>query len=305
MAELTQQDITQKQQILDTSLNYDLPSRLRYIAGKALIYLVLSIGAFIFTLPFLWLVTSSLKIPAKIWLFPPEWIPNPPRFANYTEALTAAPFFQYTLNTMIIVGLNLIGTIFTTSLAAYGFARLRFKGRDVVFSILLSTMMLPWAVTMIPKYIIFRNLGWLDTFAPLVVPSWFAAGPGCVFYIFLLRQFFRTIPRDFSDAARIDGASEFGIYWRIMLPLIRPALTVVGIFTFMYHWNDFMGPLIYLTSPENYTISVGLAAFKGLYATDWHYLMAASTVATLPVIALFFAAQRYFIQGVVLSGLKG
>ncbi len=301
MAEITQQDIA----TMPRSGNHPLTPRLRQIGGRIGIYILLCIGGFIFAVPFLWLLTSSLKEPTKIWLFPPQWIPDPFRFENYSEALTAAPFLRYTFNTMVVVGFNLIGTIFTTSMAAYGFARMRFKGRDVMFGILLATMMLPWAVTMIPKYIIFRNLGWLDTFAPLVVPSWFAAGPSCVFYIFLLRQFFRTIPRDFTDAARIDGAGEFGIYWRVMLPLIRPALTVVAIFTFLYHWNDFLAPLIYLTSPENYTISVGLAAFKGLYATDWHYLMAASTVATLPVIILFFAAQRYFIQGVVLSGLKG
>jgi multiple sugar transport system permease protein len=301
MAEVTQQDLA----ALPRSQRKSSTPRWRFLGGRIGIYALLCLGGFIFAVPFLWLLTSSLKEPTKIWLFPPQWIPDPFRFENYSEALTEAPFVRYTINSMTIVVLNLIGTIFTTSLAAYGFARMRFKGRDMMFGILLATMMLPWAVTMIPKYIIFRNLGWLDTFAPLVVPSWFAAGPSCIFYVFLLRQFFRTIPRDFTDAARIDGASEFGIYWRVMLPLIRPALTVVAIFTFLYHWNDFLAPLIYLTSPENYTISVGLAAFKGLYATDWHYLMAASTVATLPVIALFFAAQRYFIQGVVLSGLKG
>jgi multiple sugar transport system permease protein len=165
--------------------------------------------------------------------------------------------------------------------------------------------MLPWAVTMVPNYIIFRNLRWLDTILPLVVPSFFGTGPGCVFYIFLLRQFFRNIPKDYADAARIDGASEFGIFWRVMLPLTKPALTVVAIFTVLYHWNDFLAPLIYLTSPGNYTISVGLASFKGLYATDWHYLMAASVISVLPVLVLFFLAQRYFIQGVVMSGLKG
>lgn len=299
---ITQQEITNtRTHDSSRSVGSSRKHRLRTV----LIYLTLSVGALIFALPFIWLLSSSLKEPSKIWLFPPQWIPNPFRFENYIEALTEAPFLQYTINSMIIVVFNLIGTIVTTSMAAYGFARLRFKGRDLMFGILLATMMLPWAVTMIPKYMIFRSLGWLDTFMPLVVPSWFAAGPGCIFYIFLLRQFFRTIPRDFTDAARIDGAGEFAIYWRVMLPLIRPALTVVAIFTFLYHWNDFLGPLIYLTSPDNYTVSVGLAAFKGLYATDWHYLMAASTVATLPVIVLFFAAQRYFIQGVVLSGLKG
>jgi multiple sugar transport system permease protein len=281
------------------------PLRLRYWIGRALILSFLTFGALIFAAPFLWLVSSSLKEPAKIWLFPPQWIPNPVRWANYTEALNAAPFARYTFNTMIIVVGNELGTLLTCSLAAYGFAKLRFRGRELIFTILLSTIMLPWMVTMIPKYIMFRYLGWLDSFLPLIVPSWFAAGPSSVFYIFLLRQFFRTIPKDFIDAARIDGAHEFVIFWRIMIPLVKPALTVVAIFTFLYHWNDFLAPLIYLTSPQNYTISVGLAAFKGLYQTDWNYLMAASTVAVIPVLVLFFAAQRYFIQGVVLSGLKG
>ena len=281
------------------------PLRLRYWLGRALILSVLTFGAIIFAAPFLWLVSSSLKEPAKIWLFPPQWIPNPVRWANYTEALNAAPFARYTFNTMIIVVGNELGTLLTCSLAAYGFAKLRFRGRELIFTILLSTIMLPWMVTMIPKYIMFRYLGWLDSFLPLIVPSWFAAGPSSVFYIFLLRQFFRTIPKDFIDAARIDGAHEFAIFWRIMIPLVKPALTVVAIFTFLYHWNDFLAPLIYLTSPQNYTISVGLAAFKGLYQTDWNYLMAASTLAVIPVLVLFFAAQRYFIQGVVLSGLKG
>jgi multiple sugar transport system permease protein len=198
---------------------------------RALIFLTLAVGGLIFALPFLWLVSSSLKEPSKIWLFPPQWIPNPIRWENYTEALTAAPFVRYTLNTLIVVFWNEVGTLFTCALAAYGFAKLRFRGRELVFGILLSSMMLPWAVTMIPKYIIFRQLGWLDSFLPLIVPSFFAAGPSSVFYIFLLRQFFRTIPNDFADAARIDGASEFGIFWRVMLPLVTPALTVVAIFT--------------------------------------------------------------------------
>jgi multiple sugar transport system permease protein len=171
-----------------------------------------------------------------------------------------------------------------------------------MFTVILATIMLPWVVTMIPRYIMFKNLGWLDTPLPLIVPDWFGGG---AFNIFLLRQFFRTIPRDFTDAARIDGASEFGIYWRVVLPLIKPALTAVAIFLFLNHWNDFLGPLIYLTSPEKYTISLGLASFKGLYTTQWHYLMAASTATILPILVLFFLAQRYFIQGIVMSGIKG
>lgn len=275
---------------------------LRQITGRFLVLTTLTVGALVMSLPFYWLVSSSLKAPNKIWLFPPQWIPDPVLWQNYVEALTASPFHLYLWNTLIIVVFNEAGVLLTASMAAYGFARLRFRGREFVFSILLASMMLPWAVTMIPRYVMFKNLGWLDTFLPLIVPDWFGGG---AFNIFLLRQFFRTIPRDFTDAARIDGAGEFGIYWRVVLPLIKPALTAVAIFTFLHHWNDFMAPLIYLTSPRNYTISLGLASFKGLYTTQWHYLMAASTATILPVLILFFAAQRYFIQGIVLSGIKG
>jgi multiple sugar transport system permease protein len=275
---------------------------LRQRAVRGLVLALLTAGALVMSVPFYWLVSSSLKSPTKIWLYPPQWVPDPVVWQNYIEALTASPFHLYLLNTLTIVIFNEAGVLLTASMAAYSFARLRFRGRDLVFTILLSSMMLPWAVTMIPRYILFKNLGWLDTFLPLIVPDWFGGG---AFNIFLLRQFFRTIPRDFTDAARIDGAGEFGIYWRVVLPLIKPALTAVAIFTFLHHWNDFMAPLIYLTSPGNYTISLGLASFKGLYTTQWHYLMAASTATILPVLVLFFVAQRYFIQGIVLSGIKG
>ncbi len=278
------------------------PSQWRRTLGRGLILLILTVGALIMSAPFYWLLSSSLKEPAKIWLYPPQWIPDPIRWQNYVEALNASPFHLYLWNTMVIVVFASVGALLTGSMAAYGFARLRFRGRELMFALLLSTMMLPWAVTMIPRYILFKYLGWLDTPLPLIVPEWFG---GSAFYIFLLRQFFRTIPKDFTDAARIDGAGEFGIYWRVVLPLIRPALTAVAIFLFLFHWNDFMGPLIYLTSPDKYTISLGLAAFKGLFTTDWHYLMAASTLTVLPVLALFFAAQRYFIEGIVMSGIKG
>lgn len=273
----------------------------RYL-GRGAVLAILTIGALIMATPFYWLLSSSLKEPSKIWLFPPQWIPDPVRWENYIEALTASPFHLYLFNTLVIVVASEIGVLLTASMAAYGFARLRFRGRDFMFTVLLSTIMLPWVVTMIPRYILFKHLGWLDTPLPLIVPEWFGGG---AFNIFLLRQFFRTIPRDFTDAARIDGASEFGIYWRVVLPLIKPALTAVAIFLFLHHWNDFMGPLIYLTSPDKYTISLGLASFKGLYTTQWHYLMAASTATILPVLLLFFLAQRYFIQGIVMSGIKG
>lgn len=276
--------------------------RIPVAPGRLLVWGILCAGTVVVSFPFFWLVTSSLKTPANIWLFPPQWIPSPFAWDNYSGALTSMPFHLFFRNTLIITLADEIGILLTASLSAYGFARLRFKGRDVVFIILLSTMMLPWSVTMIPRYIIFKYLGWLDTFLPLVVPNWFGGG---MFNIFLLRQFFRTIPRELSDAARIDGCGEFRIYWSIILPLAKPALTTVAIFTFMNAWNDFMGPLIYLTSPNNRTLSLGLAAFRDLYSTQWNYLMSASTVVIIPVIVVFFVAQRYFVQGIVLSGLKG
>ena len=270
--------------------------------GRCFVWLVLCAGAVVMMLPFLWLISTSLKETWQVFRYPPQWIPNPVRWSNYPEALTTLPFGLYVKNTLVITVLNMVGILLSSSLCAYGFARLRFPGRDLIFMVLLSTLMLPYAVTMIPSYIIFKYLGWIDTYYPLIVPNWFGGG---IFNIFLLRQFFRTIPVELSEAARIDGASEFRIYWQIILPLARPALTVVAIFTFLNNWNDFIGPLIYLSSPEKYTVALGLATFKGLYATQWQYLMAASTVMILPVIALFFLAQRYFVQGIVLTGLKG
>ncbi|NMB45921.1 MAG: carbohydrate ABC transporter permease, partial [Firmicutes bacterium] len=205
-------------------------------------------------------------------------------------------------NTILIVAFTLFGVLGSSSLSAYGFARLRFPGRDAIFMILLSTMMLPGVVLMIPQFVMFRNLGWIDTFKPLIIPHYFGGG---AFNVFLLRQFFRSLPEELSDAARIDGCGEFKIYYRIILPLAKPALATIGIFTFMGTWNDFMGPLIYLNSPEKRTLALGLASFRSLYATHWNLLMAASTVMVIPIIVLFFGAQRHFVQGIVLTGLKG
>ena len=276
--------------------------RIRAALGRSLVLALLIGGAFVTTLPFLWLVSTSLKNRIQIFTYPPEWIPDPWVWSNYKNALTEAPFDLYVRNTLIITGFNLAGTLITATLAAYGFARLRFPGRDLIFMILLSTLMLPYAVVMIPRYVIFRELGWLDSWLPLIVPNWFG---GTAFFVFLLRQFFRTIPRELSDAARVDGASELRIYWQIVLPLARPALIVVAIFTFLDNWNDFIGPLIYLSNPDKFTVALGLASFQGLYSTQWAYLMAASTVMTLPTVVLFFAAQRYFVRGIVLTGIKG
>jgi ABC-type glycerol-3-phosphate transport system permease component len=279
----------------------------RRVAGgefwwQALIWLVLVIGAFLMALPFVWLVSSSLKLEQNIFAYPPQWIPNPARPQNYIDALTYKPFNIYITNTLFIVVLNLIAILFSASLCAYGFARIRFPGRDLWFSVVLATLMVPYFVLMIPQFVIFSRLGWTNSFYPLTVPFFFGGG---AFNIFLFRQFFRTLPEELADAARIDGCSEFGIYWRIMLPLAKPALAAVAIFTFLNGWNDFIGPLLYLTSPEKFTVSIGLATFRSVMRTRWDLLMAASTAMILPVVLIFFFFQRYFIQGVVLSGLKG
>ncbi len=289
------------QQSLDTGLHAGQNRRIVTLE-RFFVWTLLVVGSLAMLLPFLWLVSTSLKEQRQIFVYPPQWIPNPIRWQNYPEALTSLPFARYTLNTLLITSLTMIGVLLTSSLCAYGFARLRFPGRDLIFMVLLSTLMLPYAVIMIPQYIMFKYLGWIDTYLPLVVPFWFGGG---IFNIFLLRQFFRTIPADLTEAARIDGASELRIYWQIILPLAGPALAVVAIFTFINSWNDFLGPLIYLSSQSKYTMALGLASFKGLYATQWHYLMAASTVMVIPIIVLFFLAQRYFVQGIVMTGTKG
>jgi multiple sugar transport system permease protein len=245
---------------------------------RSLTLVVLFAGAIIMVMPFLWLVTSSLKAEQEIFLFPPKWIPNPAHFENEIAIVGAASF------------------------CAYGFARIDFPGRNFWFAIVLSTMMVPYFVLMVPQFVIFSRLGWIDSYLPLTVPFFFGGG---AFNIFLLRQFFRTLPSELADAARIDGCSEFGIYSRIFMPLAKPALMTVAIFTFLNGWNDFIGPLLYISSPDRLTVSIGLATFRGVMRTRWDLLMAASTAMIVPVLILFFLAQRYFVEGIVLSGLKG
>jgi multiple sugar transport system permease protein len=269
---------------------------------RLFIWIILVIGAILMALPFVWLVISSLKYENDIFQYPPQWIPNPVRLENYSDALTYKPFNIYLINTMIIAMLNMIAIIGTASLCAYGFARIKFPGRDFWFAIVLSTMMVPYFVLMIPQFVIFSRLGWIDTFLPLTVPFFFGGG---AFNIFLLRQFFRTLPMELSDAARIDGCSDFGIYWRIIMPLAKPALATVAIFTLLFSWNDFIGPLLYLSSPEKFTVALGLATFRSIMRTRWDLLMAAATAMILPIVLLFFFAQRYFIQGIAMSGIKG
>lgn len=270
--------------------------------SRALIYLILTTGSVVLFIPLTWMLTTSLKESVAVFAFPPEWIPSPIAWHNYRDVFIKSPFARFYLNTVIITVVSLVGQVASASLVAFGFARMRFPGRDLLFVVLLATMMLPYAVYMVPSYVLFHALGWVDTYLPLIVPNFFGGG---AFYIFLLRQFYLTQPRELDDAAKIDGCSYFGIFWRIIVPLSAPAIGVVAIFSFLGHWNDFLAPLIYLTSDKNFTLSLGITWFRGQYTTDWNLLMAGSLLIMAPCIVVFFAAQRYFIQGIVFTGIKG
>ncbi|MBW7453028.1 carbohydrate ABC transporter permease [Paenibacillus sepulcri] len=264
-------------------------------------HIILILLGLSFLFPFIWMLSTALKPEAQIFKWPPEWIPEPFIWSNFPEALTFVPFGSYVKNTLIICFWCVVGTCLSSALVAYGFSRIQWPGRNLLFIIMLSTMMLPYQVTMIPLFVLFKQIGWVGTFNPLIIPSFF----GGAFFIFLLRQFFLTIPHELTEAAKIDGCSEFRIFWQVILPLARPALATVALFTFMNTWNDFLGPLIYLNDDSMYTVSLGLQQFIGQYGTRWGMLMAASTVAALPIIILFFFAQKTFIQGVSTTGIKG
>lgn len=271
------------------------------LVPRILVYLLLIGGAAIMLVPLLWLASSSLKDDGKIFVFPPQWIPNPWRGENYTRVFEAIPFLRFYWNSTVVTLLATAGQVVSASLVAFGFARLRFPGRDVLFIVLLATVMIPYHVTLIPTFILFRYLGWLDTYLPLILPAWLG---GSAFYIFLLRQFYLRLSLELDDAARVDGASTWRIYRDIVLPQSKPALGVVAVFSFLIHWNDFFGPLIYLNSTEKYTLALGINLFRGMNVTQWNLLMAASVMMTLPCILLYFVAQRYFVQGVVFTGIK-
>ncbi len=265
--------------------------------------LIILLGACVIMIPLAWMVSTSLKRPMDVYLLPPRWIPSPPQWGNYAEVFTAVPFGRYLLNSTIVSGLTVVGSVLSSSMAAYSFARLRSPGRHLIFMVLLSTLMLPGAVTIVPTFIVFQKLGWINTFKPLIVPAFF----GNAFFIFLMRQFFMTIPLELEDAARIDGANSLQIFLRVMLPLSKPALITVAIFAFIGSWNDFFTPLIYINSEDMYTVALGVANFQGSarVGPQMHLLMAASFIATIPVLLVFFVAQRLFIRGIVFTGIKG
>ena len=269
-------------------------------------YVGVTVLSFFFFGPFVWTVLSSLKDASEIVTFPPTLFPERLRFENYPYAWNKVPFLRFYVNSTIVTGLAMLGQTTTATLVAYGFARFRFPFKSFFFMLVLSTLMVPWEVTIVPSFLLFKWLGWLDTLAPLIVPHWFGGGP---FFIFLLRQFFMTIPRDFDEAAKIDGATSIRVLWEILVPLCRPAITTVAIFSFLFHWNAFIEPLIFLNTPEKFTISLGLRYFQTspMEAGEpkEHLLMAGTIIMAAPCVLLFFAAQRYFVKGIVLSGLKG
>lgn len=275
--------------------------RAREWRARGLAWFVLSLLAVMFILPLLWMVSTSLKSLDQV--FSRDWVPNPMSWSNFPDALTSAPFDVYFCNTAIITVLSTVGAVLSSSLVAYAFARLRWPARDLWFGIVLATMMLPGPVTLVPRYILFSRLGWVDTFLPLIVPYYLGVH---AFYIFLMRQFFRGIPLELSEAARIDGAGELRIWWQIVMPLAKPALATITIFAFNQVWQDYLDPLIYLSSESNYTLQIGLTIFKagGGGLPLWHWMMAASLVAMSPVIVVFFLGQRYFIESLALTGIK-
>jgi ABC-type glycerol-3-phosphate transport system permease component len=265
-------------------------------------YLVLTFLSVLFLLPFAWMVGTSLTPADEVLnrnrpLFPPD-----PAWGNYREALTVLPFHTFLKNTLLVSLLCTVGQTLSAACVAFAFARLRFPGREPLFLLVLSTMMLPPQVTMIPTFILFTIPGWIDSLKPLIVPSFFGGG---AFFIFLLRQFFLTIPLELEEAARLDGCSTFGVFRHVVLPNSKPALTTVALFSFIGHWNDFLGPLIYTQSMENKTLAVGLSAFKSLHGNEYHLLMAASVAVLVPILVIFFFSQRYFVDGIVTTGVKG
>ena len=270
---------------------------------RALIYVTLLAGAVIVFIPFAWTLSTALKAPDKLAEFPPRWIPDPVVWGNFPEAVTIKPFGRWFLNTLVVVGVATTGTVMSASLVAFSFARLRWPGRNALFLVLLATMMLPDQVTLIPTFVLFRQLDWVNTWLPLIVPPFFARN---AFFVFLLRQFFMTIPLDLDDAARMDGAGFFQIYRHIILPMSKPALAVAAIMFSQFKWKEFLAPLIYINKQELYTVSLGLRTFIGEnWGTEWHLMMAANIIFMIPLIFIFFFAQKYFIQGVVITGVKG
>jgi ABC-type glycerol-3-phosphate transport system permease component len=278
------------------------------LIGRTLLYVIAIAASILFMIPFAWTIFSSLKSPSELYQYPPSWFPATPRFYNYAEVFEVAPFSRWLWNSVVVAGLATLGSVLSAALTGYSFARFRFPGRNLIFILTLSTLMLPAEVTLIPLYLLFNKIGWLDTYLPLIVPAYFGGG---AFLIFMMRQFFMTIPRDLDEAALMDGASYLRIFLQIILPLSLPVLATAAIITFIADWNAFLFPYIVLNDKEKFTIGIGIKYFQTIAANidsmepRENLLMAASIMMTAPIIFLFFAAQRYFVRGIVMSGIKG
>jgi multiple sugar transport system permease protein len=270
-------------------------------AGFGLLFLVLSIITLTFLVPLFWLLSSSLKETTELFSVPVKWLPSKPHFENFVRMFTYFPFMLYLKNTLIIVFFNIVGSTASSAVVAYGFSRLRWKGREKVFVIVLITMILPFQVVMVPLFMLFQRIGWIGTFLPLTLTCFF----GNPFYIFLMRQFFLSLPLELNDAARIDGAHDFRIFWQIAIPLSTPVLATAAIFSFLKTWNDFIGPLIFLANQKLYTLSIGAQMIRSRLQPNWEILMPLGVVMVLPVLIVFFLMQKYFIQGIAMSGIKG
>ena len=276
--------------------------KVRKKISNACLYFILCSMLIVWFFPFFWIIRTSLMEFTQIISWPPVWIPDPIIFTNFTEGLTILPFTLFFRNTVFIIVMCLIGTLFTCTLCAYSFSRLRWPGRNKVFGLILTAMMLPPAVTLIPTFIGWSVVGGVNTHLPLIVPAWLGGG---AFFIFLARQFFLTIPRELDEAALVDGAGYFTIYLRILLPTIRPVLIAIGLFVFINNWNDFLVPLVYLHDERLFTVALGLRTFMGMYHSQWGYMMAAATFAVIPVLIIFLFGQKYVVEGVVMTGIKG
>jgi multiple sugar transport system permease protein len=295
---MTQQTETVRSQEVDWQV---VVRRISTIVGRVVLYSVLFAGAAIFAAPFVWMLSTSLMEERFAYTIPPTWIPPRVMWSNYTNSWNFLPFDTFYRNTLFLTVVNIIGLVLSSSLVAFGFARIRFWGRDKIFLLLLATMMLPAQVTMIPVYLFWSRLHAINTFWPLIAPQWLTNA----YNVFLLRQFFMTISPEMDDAARMDGCGWFGIYWRIVMPMARPALGVIAIQAFAWNWNNFMGPLIYLNTPKMYTVAIGLRLFQTRFSQNMPETMAMAIVAVIPVLIMFFVAQRRYIQGIVITGVKG
>jgi ABC-type glycerol-3-phosphate transport system permease component len=265
-------------------------------------YVVLCLLAIFFLVPLYWMLSTALKTSEQMFVIPPEWAPNPIATENFGRVFEEVPFARFVLNTAWLVVTNIVGKLFCVTLVAYGFARVRFPGRSFFFLLMLGTLMIPYQVTLVPRFIFFSKIGWVNSYLPLIVPAFLGGSP---FLIFLVRQYMMSIPFDLDEAAYIDGATRFDVFWRIILPLSRPALALVVVFTFVDVWNAFLEPLIYLNDPEMFTVSLGLSFFQGARDTNWNLLMAAAVMAMTPPLILFFFAQKQLIGGISVEGLKG